>query len=156
FGMAKINATAQLTSKTLDKLEGRLVDIGGQSGGNFDNITFAYEKILSTTGKVNLSLDITETAVKGAKAGFASLDLVAGALAQTLASVGAENATANEVLDTLLKAKAVGAGEFEDFARYLPGLIASAKNVGMAFKDTAGLFSFMTFKGQSPEQAATL
>src|SRR5690606_8048095 len=64
--------------------------------------------------------------------------------------------TANEVLDTLLKAKAVGAGEFEDFARYLPGLIASAKNVGMAFKDTAGLFSFMTFKGQSPEQAATL
>jgi TP901 family phage tail tape measure protein len=156
YGMAKINATAQLGEKTLGKLEGRLVDIGSNSGGNFDRITNAYEKILSTTGKVNLSLDITETAVKGAKAGFADIDLVAGALAQTLASVGQQNATANEVLDTLLKAKAVGAGEFADFAQYLPSLIASAKNLGMAYKDTAGLFSFMTFKGNSAADSAML
>ena len=156
YGIAKINATAQLGEKTLGKLETRLVEIGSQSGGNFDNITAAYEKILSTTGRVNLSLDITETAIKGANAGFASLDIVGGALAQTLASVGNKNATANEVLDTLLKAKAVGASEFTDFTTYLPGLIASAKNLGIAYKDTAGLFAYMTLKGQSASDSAML
>lgn len=155
-GMSKINATAQLPAETLGKLKGRLLDIGSHSGGNFDNITNAYEKILSTTGKVNLSLDITQTAVKGAQAGFADIDLVAGALAQTLASVGHKNATANEVMDTLLKAKAVGAGEFADFAQYLPQLIAAGRNLGITFKDTAGIFSFMTFKGQSATDSAML
>lgn len=156
YGMSKINATAQLSTDTLGKLKNRLLDIGSASGGNFDRITNAYEKIISTTGKVNLSLAITETAVKGAKAGFADIDLVAGALAQTLAVVGSQNTTANEVMDTLLKAKAVGAGEFSDFAQFLPQLIAAGRNLGIGFKDTAGLFSFMTFKGQSATDSAML
>ncbi len=155
-GMAKINATAQLPEKTLGKLKGRLLDIGGQSGGNFELMPGAYEKILSQTNKVNLSLDILETSVKGAKAGFTDIDTVAGALAQTMSVVGAQNTTANQVMDTLLKAKAVGAGEFKDFAQYLPPLIAAGNSLHVGFKDVAGLFSFMTAKGQSAADAAML
>lgn len=155
-GMAKINATAQLPEQTLGKLKDRLVDIGSNSGGNFELMPGAYEKILSQTNKVNLSLDILETAVKGAKAGFTDIDTVAGALAQTLSVVGEQNTTANEVMDTLLKAKAVGAGEFGDFAQYLPQLIAAGNNLHIGFKDVAGLFSYMTAKGQSAADAAML
>lgn len=155
-GMAKINATAQLTDATLGSLKNRLIEIGSHSGGNFELVPAAYEKILSQTGKVNLSLDILETSIKGAKAGFTDIDLVAGALAQTLSVVGEKNTTANEVMDTLLKAKAVGAGEFADFANYLPQLIASGKNLNIGFKDTAGLFAYMTAKGQSATDSAML
>lgn len=155
-GMAKINATAQLPEKTLEKLKDRLVDIGSASGGNFEMMPGAYEKILSQTNKVNLSLDILETAVKGAKAGFTDIDTVAGALAQTLSVVGEQNTTANEVMDTLLKAKAVGAGEFTDFAQYLPQLIAAGNNLHIGFKDVSGLFSYMTAKGQSAADSAML
>lgn len=156
LGMAKINATAQLGDESLGKLKERLKDIGSHSGGNFEKIPEAYEKILSQTGKVNLSLDILETAVKGSKAGFTEIDTVAGALAQTLSVVGEGNTTAREVMDTLLMAKGVGAGEFKDFAQYMPQLIAAGANMNIAFKDTAGLFSFMTAKGQSASDSAML
>lgn len=156
YGMKKINATAQLPMSTLDKLDARLTEIGSHSGGNFSRVPEAYEKILSVNGKVNTSLDVLEVALKGAKAGFTDLDLVGSALAQTMAVVGAQNTTASEVMDTLLKAKAVGAGEFSDFATYLPQLTASARNIGTSMKETAGLFAFMTFKGQSAANAAML
>lgn len=155
-GMAKINATAQLSTDVLGKLKDRLIEIGSHSGGNFELVPEAYEKILSQTGKVNLSLDITETAVKGAQAGFTEINTVAGALAQTLSVVGEKNTTANEVMDTLLKAKAVGAGEFTDFANYLPQLIAAGNNLSVNFKDTAGMFAYMTAKGQSASDSAML
>ncbi len=155
-GLAKINATAQLNDSSLGKLHDRLQDIGGESGGNFEKVPEAYEKILSQTGKVNLSLDILETSLKGAKAGFTDIDVVAGALAQTLSVVGEQNTSASEVLDTLLKAKGVGAGEFKDFAQYMPQLIASAANMNISFKDTAGMFSYMTAKGQSAADSAML
>lgn len=155
-GLAKINATAMLSEENLGKLRLRLKEIGSESGGNFERIPDAYEKILSQTGNVNLSLDILETAVKGAKAGFTDIDVVAGALAQSLSIIGEKNATASEVLDTLLKAKAVGAGEFTDFANFLPQLIAASKMLGMSYKDTAGMFSYMTAKGQSASDSAML
>ncbi len=155
-GMAKINATAQLGDSSLNKLKERLKDVGSHSGGNFDIIPSAYEKILSQTGKVNLSLDILETAVKGAKAGFTDIDTVAGALAQTLSVVGEKNTTAQEVMDTLLMAKGVGAGEFKDFAQYLPTLISAGSSLHTSFKDVTGLFSYMTAKGTSAADAAML
>lgn len=155
-GMAKINATAQMSAGNLGLLKNRLIEIGSHSGGNFELIPDAYEKILSQTGKVNLSLDILETAVKGAKAGFTDIDTLSSAVAQSLSSIGTKNATAAEVLDTFMMAKKVGAGEFKDFAQYLPQLISSGKNLAISYKDTAGLFAYMTGKGQSAADSAML
>lgn len=156
YGMKKINATAQLPTSTLDKLDKRLTTIGENSGGNFSRIPESYEKILSVTGKVNQSLDILQVAVDGAKAGFTDLDIVGQALANTMAVVGTQNTTASHVMDTLLKAKAVGAGEFTDFAQYIPLLTAAGKVMGVTFEKTAGLFAYMTFKGQTAANAAVL
>ena len=155
-GIAKVNATAQLGDQSLGQLKNRLKEIGGNSGGNFERIPEAYEKILSQTNKVNLSLDILQVAVKGAKAGFTDIDTVAGALARTLSIVGEKNTSAAQVMDTLFAAKKYGAGEFKDFAQYLPQLIADAKVLGINFKDTAGIFAFMTAKGQSATDATML
>jgi TP901 family phage tail tape measure protein len=155
-GMSKINATAQLSADKLDALKGRIKEIGSQSGGNFELMPAAYEKILSQTNQVNLSLDILQTAVKGAETGFTDIDTVASALAQTLSAVGAQNTTASEVMDTLLKAKAVGAGEFKDFAQYVPQLVAAGNSLHVGFKDVAGLFAYMTAKGQTAADSAML
>ncbi|WP_317899422.1 phage tail tape measure protein [Aurantibacillus circumpalustris] len=153
--MAKVNATAQLTPTALAALKSELVGIGEDSAGNFMRIPDAFEKINSQVNNVTKSLDILKIANKGAKAGFVDIDLAAGALAQTLSIVG-ERDTAEGIMDTLLKAKAVGAGEFEDFARYLPQLIASGDNLNIGHKDVAGLFSYMTAKGQSSSDSAML
>ncbi len=153
-GMAKVNATAQLGARQLGVLDARLTEIGADSGGNFERIPDTYERILSITGKVNQSLDLTELAVKGAKAGFTDLDVVGNALARTMNVIEDKTLSAANVLDMLMMAKNVGAGDFKDFAQYLPGLIASAQPAGYGAKDTVGLFSTLS-KSFEGSQAAT-
>lgn len=154
-GMAKINATTQLAPAELDALKKELMLIGEDSAGNFMRIPDAFEKINSQVNDTKKSLEILKVANQGAKAGFVDIDLAAGALAQTLSIVG-KKATATDVMDTLLKAKAVGAGEFGDFANYLPQLIASGSNMNVGYKDVSGLFAYMTAKGQSAADSAML
>lgn len=155
-GMAKINTTAQLSTKELGNLRNELLDIGSKSPGELNKIPDAFEKIISQTNDVALSTDILRTVTSGAKAGFTDIDTVAGALAQTLSIVGKENTSAANVMDTLFAAKRVGAGEFKDFAMYLPTLIAAGSNLGLTFDKTAGIFAYFTGKGQDAANATML
>jgi len=155
-GMAKINTTAQLSSDNLGVLKKQLISIGTDTGANLSEVPDAFEKILSQVNDVPTSLELLKASLMGSKAGFTDQTTVANALAQTLSLVGKENTNAAEVMDTLFAAKRVGAGEFSDFANYVPGLIASGQALGVGFKETTGLFAYMTGKGQDAEKSATL
>ncbi len=155
-GMAKINTTANLSKSALGDLKTEIKNMGVEAGADLSTVPDAYEKILSQTGDVALSTDILRTSLKGSKAGFTDVNIVAGAVAQSLSLIGKENTNAEQVMDTLFAAKKFGAGEFSDFANYMPGLISAGKNLGIGFQQTAGIFAYMTGKGMKAEESATL
>lgn len=152
-GMSKVNITAQLDPKGREQLADQISDIATKYHLDLAVAPDGFEKIISQTGDVERSLNILDAAVKATRAGFVDLDTVSAAAAQTVSITGAD---ANDVLDTFFAAKRVGAGEFADFANYMPGLIASADTLGVKYKDVAGIFAYMTGKGQSAERASVL
>ena len=154
-GMAKVNITAQLDEKSLSDLEGKIKGIAKANKFDIGVAPGAFEQIISQTADVDMSLDVLNAALQGSKAGFTDLSTVAGALAQTMSILGG-SASSLEVLDTFFAAKRVGAGEFKDFATYMPGLIASADALGVKYKSVAGLFAYMTGKGQDAARASVL
>lgn len=155
-GMAKVNITAQMDGKSFEDLRNRIKQVAIDNKVDIAVAPVGFEAINSQVNDVDLSMSILDASLKGSKAGFTDLNTVSSALAQSLSIIGKENTNAKEVLDTFFAAKRVGAGEFADFARYMPGLIASASNMGIGFKETAGVFAYMTGKGQSAEHAAVL
>lgn len=155
-GMAKINATAQLPQDQLDSLSKKIKDLGVDAGADLSKVPDAYEKIISQTGDVALSTDILATSLKGAKAGFTDVDVVAAAVGQSLSAIGKGKETAAEVMDVLFAAKRVGAGEFSDFANNIPSLIASGQNVGATFREVSGAFAYMTGKGNDASSSTML
>src|SRR5690606_15581899 len=132
------------------------IDIGKNSASDLNQLPASFEAILSQTNDVALSMEVLKASVEGADAGFADLDTVSGAIAQSMNLVAKEGLNARQVLDTFMTAKRVGAGEFEDFAQYMPGLIAAGNNLGVTFNNTAGAFAYMTGMGQSAADSAML
>lgn len=155
-GMAAINTTAQLSAPRLKQLKKELLGIDPKLVDDWGAIPGAYEKIISQTGDAALSTDILKVSLKGAKAGFTDVETVSAAVSQSLSLIGSKNASAQQVLDTFFAAKRVGAGEFKDFAQYMPGLIAGGDALGIKYKEVAGMFAYMTGKGQSAERSTVL
>lgn len=152
--MAKINTTAQMSAAGLAGLADQIREAGGYSVSP-TAAAAAYEQIISITNDAAGSVDILRMAAKGAEAGFTDINSVAQGLSYSMAALGNQSATAEEVLDTLFAAKRFGAGEFGDFAKYMPGLIAQGNLLGFTYKEVAGAFSFMSSKVR-PEAASTL
>lgn len=154
--MAKINLTAQLDPAGLADLKKRLTQIAVDNKTDILMAPAGFEKINAQLHDTELSLSVLDASLKGSKAGLGDLDTISATLAQTLAMVGKENLSVKEVLDTFIAAKQVGGTNFADFAGYMPGLMAGASALGMNFKEVAGTFAYMTNKGASAQQAATL
>lgn len=154
--MAKLNMTAKLDEKGLEGLQTKLRTIAKDNSADVVLMPTGFEEILTQTGNIDTSLQILDASLKGSKAGFEDLGSVSDALSKTLVAVGSEQAGAQDVLDTFMAVKRVGAGNFKDFAQYMPSLIAGAADLGVGYKDVAGMFAYMTGKGKDATGASKL
>lgn len=153
--MAKINATAKLGSRGIEEVEDKLFAMANEAQVAFETVPAGFEKILSSNGDLNKSLDISKSSLKAAKANAADFAEVGGGVSQTLAIIGKRGYDAERVLNIFQAGKDFGAGEFSDFARYIPQITALADGLGVKFEEVTASYAFMT-KSFTTEQSATL
>lgn len=155
-GMTAVNLTTKLDDKGLDNLKERVKKIAIDNKSEVELAPGNLKNIISQVGDTETSLKILDASMKGARASASDMDSVSNALAQTMSAVGTKNADVGQVLDTFMAAKRIGAGDFKDFANYIPGLISGASSLGLSYKGVAGVFAYMTSKGQNAERSATM
>lgn len=157
-GLAKANTTAGLGADELNELGIRLREMGTDAGyADLAKVPEAFDKILGITNDVAKSEDILKVALKGAAAGFTDVNTVGEALSRTMGSIGLNSGiSAERVGNVLFAAKRVGAGDLQDFANNIPGLVSSSNELGFAFEEVAGAFAFFTAKGNDASRSTML
>lgn len=152
--MAQVNLTARLDPDGIAALKKRLVKVATDNKTDILLAPAGFEKINAQINDTELSLALLDASLKGARAGLGDVDTVSETLVRTLSAVGKENASAQDVLDTLVTAGRIGGTGFSDFAAFLPNLISGASSLGFSFREVAGTFAYMTGQGQSAQAAA--
>lgn len=153
-GLAKVNATAQLSADQLSILDKDLRAIGISAGVELSKVPAAMEVLVSITNDVALSQQSLKTALEVSKAGFVDSNEAAATLARTMGSLNTNDF--ERVADVLFASQREGAVEFKELANELPRLLPTARELSYEFEEVAGIFSFMTKKGLSAADSGTL
>lgn len=151
-GMAAINATAQLTKDGLSQLSNELLEMGKNSATAIERIPEAYEKLVSSLGHSKNTMDILKQSLLASDATGTDVSVITDAMAKIMGNVG-NTRSASQILNSLIGAKREGAGEFQDFATYLPELISSSQLFNMSPESVMGMFSYMTGKSSASTSA---
>ena len=152
--MAQVNITTLLEGEDLENLKKGLKGVAEEFGADAATVPLAFDLINSQINDADKSMNVLAASIKGSKAGFADVNTVASALAQTVSLLG--DVDANEVLDVFFASKRMGAVDFSSLAQYLPKLLSTGVGMGIDYKDVSGAFSYLTGKGQSADQATVM
>ena len=152
--MAQVNITTLLEGEDLENLKKGIKGVAEEFGADAATVPLAFDLINSQINDANKSMNVLAASIKGSKAGFADVNTVASALAQTVSLLG--DVDANEVLDVFFASKRMGAVDFSSLAQYLPKLLSTGVGMGIDYKDVSGAFSYLTGKGQSADQATVM
>jgi uncharacterized protein YukE len=151
--MGKVNMTARLNVGERDALGQFIKKVATDEGQNATEAALAFERVISTTGDTKRAQEMFRPVLQGAKA----MRTDEYTVAKAVAAVGNvdRTKTASEIVDMLVTAQKLGAGEGVDFATYLPNLITSGQGVGMSSESVTAAFSQLT-KTMSADKASTL
>lgn len=152
--MAQVTLSARLDPEGITALKKRLVQIASENKTDILLAPAGFEKINAQVNDTESALALLDASFKGVRAGMGDMDTVSETLVRTLSAVGKENASAQEVLDTLVAAGQLGGTGFSGFAPFLPELISGAASLGVGFREVAGTFAYMTGQGQTAGAAA--
>ena len=154
-GFARVNTVAQLSEEELDEFKNKAIEVGKLGSSALEEIPDALFDIVSATGDTDKSLEILETAVLAADAGFGELGGTANALVNIMNAVGLENISSAEAADILFATQKEGVASFEELAKVIPTVIPAAQSVGFSFEEVSASLATLTKSGLDANASAT-
>ncbi len=152
-GMAKVNETTKLSDEGIESLSSKVMDIAAKNPVPLEEAPDNFNKLVTAGLSAKDALAAFDPALKAVKAGASDMDTVVAATVATMNGTGIKDAT--DIMDTYFTVVDKGKVAFNDVAKSLPELIESSKQSGQSFKDTAGMFAFLTSKGLEADKATS-
>ena len=152
----KVNVMLQSTDKETAKYKQGILDIAKATGQSANDVVNSYYQIVSAGYRGSESLDILETAMRGATGGSADAVQTTAALTKAMNIFqleGAEGST--KAMDSFFGIVDSGLLTFEQLANSFPTAASMAAGLGTSIEETGAALATLTKTSGSTEDAAT-
>lgn len=154
--LTNIQAVTGSTNAETAALGQTLLDLGSSSVAGPQAVAAAYYDIAGGVTDANARMDVLNAAIATAEAGQADLGGTTSALISVMNSYASSNLEAGAASDVLTRTVGMGVGSMDQFASALPAVTGLAASLGISFEDVAGQMAFLTTKGYTASESATM
>ena len=152
----QVNVMLDASAQEAENYKARILEISSATGKAVADVTEAYYQIVSAGYRGADSLDILETAMRGATGGAADATTTTAALTKAMNIFelqGVHGAT--KAMDTFFGIVDSGLLSFEEMATAFPRAASNAAGLGISIEATGATLATLTKVLGSTEQAAT-
>lgn len=151
----QMQTLAGVSADEIDALKESVLDLAGETGKAPQELAEALYFIRSSGLAGKEALDALEMSAKGAAAGLGSTIQVADAVTSAINGYGAENLSAAEATDVLVKTAQEGKAEASELASQFGRLVPIAAELGISFDEVGGAMAFLTRSSGDASLAST-
>lgn len=158
FDEAVTNSGAVLgyTRDEIEALKTQLLEYGGSVRAGPQAVAESFYDIVGGVADASTHMAILNAAVATSQAGNAKLTGTTKALVSVMNSYRFSADKASFASDVLTKTVGMGVGSMEEFASALPNVTGLAASLNIPLEDVGSMMAFLTTKGNSASEAATM
>lgn len=154
--MTNVGAVLGKNRDQMAALNAQVLKIGANSRAGPQAAAEAFYDIVGGVADASSHMAILQSAIKTAEAGSADLGSTTNALIAIMNSYQFEAEEAAYASDVLSRTVGMGVGTMEDFASAMPKVAGMANNMGIEFDKLGGYMAFLTTKGYTAAESATM
>lgn len=149
-------AVLGLNRDQIEAMKDQLLEIGGSTRAGPQAVADAMYDIAGGVADASTHMAILGAAIHTSQAGNADLQGTTQALISTMNSYGYSAEQAGMVSDVLTQTVGKGVGTMDQFAAALPQVTGLAATLGIPLQDVGSMMAFLTTKGNTASEAATM
>ena len=151
-----VNVMLKASEEEADRYKARILEISSATGKSAEDVTSAFYQIVSAGYRGADSLDILETAMKGAVGGAADATTTTAALTKAMNMFSLEGlGGATKAMDVFFGIVDAGLLTFEEMASAFPQAATMAAGLGVSIEETGAALATLTKVSGSTQEAAT-
>ncbi len=154
--MTNANSILQLSEEQIGAVSNEILAMGTDAIAGPQAVADSYYDIVSGVADASTHMDILSTSIAVSEAGASDLKATTSALVGTMNAYGFAAEDAAFAGDVFTRITGMGVGTLDEFGAALPRVTGLASSLGIGFDDLGAQMAFVTTKGYSAGQAATM
>lgn len=155
YSLDKVSSIADTTVMSVGEISGGILDLSSEMGVHAADLNEAMYQAISAGVDTADAIDMVETAVKSAKAGFTDTTTAVDGLTTVLNAYKTANLDANDVANKFLITQNLGKTSFGELASTIGNIAPTANAAGVNIEELLSGVASLTANGIATSQAMT-